>query len=250
MAYSEQPTALAGTVLWQRPANGPSVHMLVLPDGCMDLIWDGVRLFVAGPDRAARWTDSRDHSSYAALRFSGGTGPAVLGIPADACTDQSPALDELWPAGEARRLTEQVAADPAGALHQLAASWTRTVDVDPFGARVLAMADAGWSVASMSDRLGTTVRHLHRKSLATFGYGPRHLARIMRFGRAVSRAADGRALAEVAAECGYADQAHLTREFKDLAGTTPLRLVATLDDLHPAALTEDRQASGRTAALT
>lgn len=237
MAYSEHPTALAGTVLWQRRANGPAAHMLILPDGCMDLIWDGANLFVAGPDRVARWTDSRAHSPYVGLRFSGGTGPAVLGIPADACTDQSPAIDELWSAGEARRLTEQVAADPAGTLGRLAASWRRTVEIDPFGPRVLAMAGAGWSVASMSDRLGTTARHLHRRSLTTFGYGPRRLARILRFGRAVDRAANGSALAEVAAECGYADQAHLTREFRELAGATPVRLVATLDDLHPAALT-------------
>jgi AraC-like DNA-binding protein len=237
VAYSERPAALPGTVVWRRPGPGTAEPTLVLPDGCVDLIWDGARLFVAGPDTRARWHEGRATASYAALRFSGGVGPAVLGVPAEEYTDLTPGLDELWPAGEARRLTERVAADPAGTLTALAAGWAGAVEIDPFGPRVLAMAGAGWSVGAMADRLGTSSRHLHRRSLSTFGYGPRRLARILRLGRAIEEARGGAPWADVAAGCGYADQAHLSREMRDLTGATPVRLLTQLGSPGPAPFT-------------
>ena len=47
------------------------------------------------------------------IRFSGGTGPALLGVPAHEVRDQTADLDQLWPSGDVRRLVEQVAANPA-----------------------------------------------------------------------------------------------------------------------------------------
>jgi AraC-like DNA-binding protein len=46
---------------------------------------------------------------------------------------------------------------------------------------------------------------------------------VIRFDRAVTaiRASGVRGLAEIAFECGYSDQAHLNREFRELAGTSP-----------------------------
>ena len=58
------------------------------------------------------------------------------------------------------------------------------------------------------------------------GGGPRHLGRVLRLGRALERARAGVPLALVAATTGYADQAHLSRECRDLAGTSPTRLLA------------------------
>ncbi len=66
---------------------------------------------------------------------------------------------------------------------------------------------------------------IHLRCLPTFGYGPRHLGRVMRFGRALEAIRAGTPLAQVAAECRYADQAHLTREVRALAGTTPTALL-------------------------
>ena len=202
--------------------------MRILPDGCMDLIWDGRRLFVAGPDRRARWHQSLGGTSYVALRFSGGTGPAMLEVPADQLVDLTPGLEELWPADEAMTLAEQVAADPAATLVGWAVERAASREVDPLGPRLLGLAAAGTPVAVMADELGLSTRQLDRRCLKAFGYGPRRLTRVLRFGRAMEEARVGAALAQVAAGCGYADQAHLSREVRALAGTTPRGLLTEL----------------------
>jgi len=195
-----------------------------MPDGCLDLIWDGSRLFVAGPDTAARWHCSRAEGRYAGLRFSGGTGPALLGVPADELRDRVADLGELWPSRPARVLADQVAEDPVQSLDTWALHRRAASVVDPLGPHVLAMATSGLPTAIMADRLGLSTRQLHRRCLPAFGYGPRRLTRVMRFGRALEEIRAGAPLAQVAVRCGYADQAHLTREVHDLAGTTPNQL--------------------------
>ena len=70
-------------------------------------------------------------------------------------------------------------------------------------------------VSSVARDLGMSERQLHRRCVAAVGYGPVLLRRVLRFRRFVSRIdADGALddLAVLAAEAGYADQAHLTRE--------------------------------------
>ncbi|MCW3818092.1 helix-turn-helix transcriptional regulator [Micromonospora sp. DR5-3] len=96
---------------------------------------------------------------------------------------------------------------------------------DPLGARVAARLAAGATVAATAAEVGLGARALHRRSQALFGYGPKTLARIMRMRRALDLARAGTPLAEVAARAGYADQAHLTREVKDLAGVPPTHLL-------------------------
>ncbi len=228
MSYRERPAAVPGAVLWERvpgPVPGP---LRILPDGCLDLLWDGSRLFVAGPDTTARWHHGDPRARYVALRFSGGAGPALLGVPADELRDRTPGLDELWPAAAARVLAEQVAADPVAALEAWAAGRGRTRPPDPLGRRVFGMAAAGTPVAQMAERIGLSARQLHRRCLPLFGYGPRRLARVLRLGRALEAARAGTPLAQVAAGCGYADQAHLSREVRALAGLTPAGLLREL----------------------
>jgi transcriptional regulator GlxA family with amidase domain len=74
-------------------------------------------------------------------------------------------------------------------------------------------------------------RQLERLFVERIGYGPKVFARVMRVQHAVgslaSRAPGSLASwARFAVECGYADQAHLIREFRALAGVTP-RVYAT-----------------------
>lgn len=221
-------TAVPGAVLWERVVGPASERSRILPDGCVDVLWDGRRLFVAGPDSTARCHTSHPGASYVALRLSGGLGPALLGVPADEVRDLTPDLEALWPSGEARALTDRVAADPVAALEAWAVERAAAREVDPLGPRVLEMAVAGTPVATMAERVGMSTRQLHRRCLPVFGYGPRRLARVLRMGRALDGAREGRPLAEVAAGCGYADQAHLSREVLALAGTTPTGLLREL----------------------
>ena len=87
------------------------------------------------------------------------------------------------------------------------------------GARALRR---GASVARTAELVGLGERQLHRRCQDAFGYGPKTLARILRLGRALDLARSGVPAATVAASTGYADQAHLSREVRDLAGV-PLR---------------------------
>jgi AraC-like DNA-binding protein len=56
---------------------------------------------------------------------------------------------------------------------------------------------------------------------AEVGHGPKTVARLMRFEHARDRLARGERLADVAQACGYYDHAHLDREFREYAGTSP-----------------------------
>jgi len=225
MTYRESATAVPGAVLWRRAATPAPGPLLILPDGCLDLIWDGRRLWVAGPDTTARQFQGSSPYQSVALRFSGGLGPAVLGVPADELTDRSVDLEQVWSAAEARRLTEQVAEDPVTALTTWLLARADRSPADPLGARVATMAAGGLPVATMADRTGLSARQLHRRCLPLFGYGPRHLARVLRLLRALDEGRAGLPLAEVAAESGYYDQAHLSREVRALTGTTPTALL-------------------------
>ncbi|MDF3148621.1 helix-turn-helix domain-containing protein, partial [Streptomyces sp. T21Q-yed] len=69
-----------------------------------------------------------------------------------------------------------------------------------------------------ADELGLGSRQLHRRCLTAFGYGPKTLARILRLQRALALARGGVTFADTAVRAGFADQAHLARDVKELAG--------------------------------
>jgi AraC-like DNA-binding protein len=228
VTYRETATGVPGVVLWERSVSPAAERSRILPDGCLDLIWDGRELMVAGPDSAARWHDSPAGAAYTGLRFHRGLGPALLQVPASELLDLSPGLAQVWAPAAARRLAERVAADPAGTLRAWLAERVREQQADPLGERVHALARQAAPVAQMAAELGLSARQLHRRCLPVFGYGPRRLTRILRMTRALDQARSGRPLAGVAAACGYADQAHLSRELLALGGATPTALVAEL----------------------
>ncbi len=224
VVYVERPTAVPGAVLW-RSVVGPGGPARILPDGCLDVIWDGERLVVAGPDTTARLHTSRPGTRYTAVRFAGGLGATVLRTPADELTDRSVDLAAVCGDRVARLLVDRVAETPAGALEAWTAERADAGGHDPLGPRVLSLAAGSTPVADMADRLSLSPRQLHRRCLALFGYGPRLLGRIVRLGRALETARAGVPLADVAARHGYVDQAHLTREVRTLTGTTPTALL-------------------------
>jgi AraC-like DNA-binding protein len=105
--------------------------------------------------------------------------------------------------------------------------------------RLLERSGGRLSVASIADRVGWSRRHLAATVHRELGLPPKTLARVLRFERAfrsLGPAAAGGSTAggpaaaggwaAVAAACGYADQAHLIREFREFAGATPVELAA------------------------
>ncbi|MER7464177.1 helix-turn-helix domain-containing protein [Streptomyces sp. NPDC097981] len=212
---------MSGAVVWRHDGapGGP-----VLPDGCMDLLWIGGRLLVAGPDTGPHSAGEVPGGVFAGLRFAPGTAPALLGVPAHELRDRRVELADLWPGPQVRGLAERMAAyeDPGAGLERLArARAARSAPSDPLAARVAAGLRAGESVAAVAAAVGLGARQLHRRSLDAFGYGPRTLGRVLRLQRALALARRGLAQAEVAYRAGYADQAHFAREVRALAGTTP-----------------------------
>jgi len=212
--YAERASALPHVVAWRSVAPPDGRTTRILPDGCLDLIWNDGSVFVAGPDTVAEVASSPPGSRFAALRFAAGTGPGVLGVPADELLDRQVPLEDLWPAAQVRRLAEAI--DPMAALESVAAS--RFQRPDRTMVAVAEAAGAGYPVSAIADSCALSPRHLHRLCKAAFGYGPKTLHRILRLQRAVRLARGGLPFADVSAVAGYADQAHLAREVKALAG--------------------------------
>jgi len=79
---------------------------------------------------------------------------------------------------------------------------------------------AAESVAEMSDTTGMSPRTLQRWFAIHVGLPPRRYLRLLRFQRAFETAPGQLSLAGHAAEQGFADQAHMAREFRELAGTS------------------------------
>jgi AraC-like DNA-binding protein len=208
----------------------------VLPDACMDVIWDGARLFVAGPDTVPSPIAGRPGTAYAGLRFRPGRAPGFLGTPACELINDRVDLAEFWGRARADRMADQLASAPtaeaaANLLDHLVAQVGAKEAPDPVvGALVGFLArqpPANGTVRAASIALSVNERRLYQHCRAMVGYGPKTLERVIRFQRALRMAGASACLADLAARSGYADQSHLTRECRRLAGTTPSDLFKT-----------------------
>lgn len=80
------------------------------------------------------------------------------------------------------------------------------------------------SIRSVCDALGVHGRRLERVFETHLGVSPKRFARITRFRFAREALRGGTPAAEIALDLGYSDQAHMTREFRELAGVPPAKL--------------------------
>jgi AraC-like DNA-binding protein len=205
------------------PPGSPPLR--VVPDASADIIWrdDGgtVSTLVAGPDSEAQLAPLASGSRMVGIRFVPGVASEVLGIPLDELRNMRVPLAELW-GPVADELAERVAlcAQPEQAL--VAAVHERITEPPDALASAIAhrleFATGPGVVTRLAAEVGVSERQLQRRCRTAFGYGPKTIQQVLRFQRALRLARAGGRLADVAAVVGYADQAHLARDTRRLAG--------------------------------
>jgi Helix-turn-helix domain len=235
VAYRElrPPPSIAAHVacLWvsDGPPTGP-----VLPDGCVDVVWTGRGLVVAGPSTQAFTSGRPDGANgpVVGVRFRVGAAGAALRTPMHELRDSSPHAADLWRDGAS--IADRIAATPSAAerLDVLTAAVTRRLagaaPVNPaVRAAVTALARPGTRIAGIG--AGLSERQLRRRFEVEVGYSPKVLARVLRLQRFLwlARLHPAAGLAALAVTAGYADQSHLGRETLRLTGTSPATLLGT-----------------------
>ena len=214
----------------------------VLPDGCADILVDvgawsrsGGRIASAslvGPMTRALVAPLAPSADMFGIRFR----PGVVGsLSAGNARDLQNLAVPLADAGldlpvDIERLFVQTSLQDRA---QLVLPWIRRRLADgPAPDRAVAAAIDAWTRAARADRPllsvaqvaclgGVTERSLERRFSAWAGYAPAQFRRLTRF-RAGLRAfaAGSQSWVQVALQCGYADQAHLSRDFREFASTT------------------------------
>ena len=192
-----------------------------------DLIWRQDReAIIAGPDTGPAPVPLPPGAVLVGARFRPGAGGPALGLPLDTLLDQRVEVAALHPR-LARRLDGGLS--PAGALDGVLAVAAELVTSRPpdrlVGRAADLLASPTTRVEALARELALSERQLRRRFEAAVGYGPKTLQRVLRFRSFLARVDAGGSLpdlASAAADAGYADQAHLTRESRRLAGLSPL----------------------------
>lgn len=238
-AYQDRPPAtslrdhFASTWFNTLPGSG---SVAVVPDGFMDLQWIDGELRVAGPDREVMCERLRPGAIVIGFRFRPGAARHWLGIPVSEIVGARVRLDAFW-GRDARSIADWAgtARDTAEIARRLEIALARRAQgipaPDPAATFVRRLIDDAAQafpkdvVRHLCSELGMSERTLRRRCHEAFGYGPKTLQRVLRFQRFLRRVREGDAgdggIAGLAAELGYADQAHLTREARQLAAMTP-----------------------------
>lgn len=224
--------------LWLRVVHDPDANQPspIIPDGCGDLmVYDHHPPIVAGPDSTTRWVTIDGSTVITGVRFRPGGVRAVFGCPASIILNRTVLLSDLT--SSATRLHQRLLlAESARRRQAVLADWTRDeLCRSPMLDRRVRAA-CRWltieprvDIGSVARRFDWNARTIRRDFHAACGYGPKHFQRIMRIQRAIRESHDPSrsSLADVAFAAGYADQAHMTRDFRDITGFTPAGHLAT-----------------------
>ena len=204
------------------------VHCALRPDGTVASVWP----VIAGPADQPAFVSLRAATVVLGVRFHMGWGGACLGTAPGALRNRT-----VFGAEAARMLGPSCATNPllqARTLRGVEQALRSTARA--LAARASVAAAQGRALAAIEQmvRQGQTVeeggggwavpssRTLRRDMAAVAGLPLRSLAGILRFQRAMDLLQAGRpSLGEVALAAGYADQAHMTREFRRYGGFTP-----------------------------
>jgi AraC-like DNA-binding protein len=254
----EPAPALRGRVKYWRLAGeraSAEESQPVVPDGCVELIVhlgepfaverDGrrelqPRLVVAGPATAPVRLVPSGRFDVIGVRLEAGVADALIGASLGEIVDRIPAMEDVAPRF-ARDLGEELAEARGEAwvtvlerrlLRPLAEQAPTTARPIEHAVRRLRASGGRVAIGALAGELGLSSRQLERGFQRHVGLGPKTFARIVRFQRALALLGRSRAsVAEIAARCGYFDQAHLVRDARQFAGKSPSALRAAEHEL-------------------
>jgi AraC-like DNA-binding protein len=250
---------------WTRDIAGEERHTHpVMPDGCIDLLFEsgGERLLVVGTMTRTLWAEHHGPTQFVGVRFRPGGAAPFLRQRVDVVTDATVDAEDLlgrsavelrerlmdatvarrtsrgsshvsrsarpsMPIGDDRRIC--IEARVAGIERFLLGRLRGDVDaVDPRIAWATSRLgrDPACRVDTLAADIGMSRQYLRRLFLQHTGISPKAFARVARLQRLAESLRTGTGLAAAADAAGYADQAHMTREFKGMVGITPAAYVA------------------------
>jgi methylphosphotriester-DNA--protein-cysteine methyltransferase len=229
------PTPLRGFVaaFWTYTGHGQPHR--VLPDGCLDFIFNlgSGAATVVGPMSRAIVVPVRAGLESFGVRFGPGHAARFIDADASELLDAQGQLDALT---RVACLAERVAEAPSHAARSAivtqtlldARARTRAADARVEQAlKLITSARGRIAVRGLAASVGLSERQLERRFLERVGLGPKRFARVVRFERAVALGT-GLAQATLAAHAGYSDEPHLLRDFRALSGLTPKLLLREL----------------------
>jgi AraC-like DNA-binding protein len=196
------------------------------------------RALMVGQMTGPLWLQPPQRVHTIGLRFRpGGLAPFVTDR-VDLLTDRSPSLEDLW-GHDGRSLEDQLRgtsddverlAIVAAFLDQRWHPWKgRAAAVDAAIGRLM-RARGRVRVSGLARDAGLSPRQFERVFRERVGLAPKLLARVVRFQHMLAELArrEGRpgGMAGLALECGYYDQAHFVRDFKQFAGVSPTAFVS------------------------
>lgn len=217
----------------------------VVPDGCTDFIFnlgdpplpDGVphhdlTAYFVGAMRRPLLVRMTGRIDLIGVRLRPGAGGALLPLPAAELTDRAVGLDDVLRRRAGSAALDALAGEPttAGRVRIVEMLLRRQLaDAQPPHAAVRAALDriertgGNVRVRELEQEIGLSARQLQRLFARFVGVTPKTTCRVARFRHARRRLRHSprASLAAVAHRCGYADQAHFTREFHEFAGITP-----------------------------
>ena len=221
--------------LWTLVDDGSAgVGDTVVPDGCSEVVVNRADPFVADGNRQGEVSVVGQLTGALELvptgvvdlvgvRFEPAGLHAFLG---GRRADELTGVDEPL---EGRLAAELRAARTIGAVEQaLLRALRPTSAVTRAAVQWIRASDGNLAIGSLGERLAVHPRTLERAFAAEVGLSAKALARIVRFRSVIDRLDPfaPEPWSAVALRAGYSDQAHLTREFRRLAGTTPARWLA------------------------
>jgi methylphosphotriester-DNA--protein-cysteine methyltransferase len=221
---------------WTLSVETPPARVRIIPDGQIDLVFDVDRAeaHVGGAPNAAFEVTHERPTHLLGATLLPGAAAAFLDIPAGSLTvDWQPLAAVMGPT--ASELEQRLARAPdriarLATLEAFLLSRLRQTDVRVDRAvRAIEETEGRVGIERLGRSCGASARNLSRLFHEWVGLPPKRFARIVRAQAALRRLTDAapRDLAALAAELGFSDHAHLTREVQTLLGGAPSSLAET-----------------------